>query len=101
MATDATSLTLLERVRNPDAVAWPRLVDRYRALVFSSCRRCGLGDEDTADTIQEVFATVAVKLPSVEVCGQLGMTAGAVRQARYKVLRRLRAELGDSPPKVA
>ncbi len=30
-----------------------------------------------------------------EIARQLGMTAGAVRQAKYKVLRRLRQELGD------
>jgi len=27
---------------------------------------------------------------------ELGVTPGAVRQAKYKVLRRLRAELGDT-----
>ena len=32
---------------------------------------------------------------SGEVAQQLGMTSGAVRQAKYKVLRRLRQELGD------
>jgi DNA-directed RNA polymerase specialized sigma24 family protein len=33
---------------------------------------------------------------SPEVAQQLGMTIGAVRQAKYKVLRRLRQELGDA-----
>ena len=33
---------------------------------------------------------------SGEVAKQLGMTPGAVRQAKYKVLRRLREELGDA-----
>jgi RNA polymerase sigma-70 factor (ECF subfamily) len=33
---------------------------------------------------------------SSEVAQQLGMTVGAVRQAKYKVLRRLRQELGDT-----
>lgn len=33
--------------------------------------------------------------PSVEIAQQLDMTPGAVRQAKYKVLRRLRQELGD------
>jgi RNA polymerase sigma-70 factor (ECF subfamily) len=32
---------------------------------------------------------------AVEVAADLQLTAGAVRQAKYKVLRRLRQELGD------
>ena len=33
---------------------------------------------------------------STEVAQKMKMTPGAVRQAKYKVLRRLRQELGDS-----
>lgn len=33
--------------------------------------------------------------PSPDVAEELGMTAGAVRQAKYKVLKRLNTELGD------
>lgn len=191
---EATSLTLLERVKAHDNTAWRRLVGLYSPLVFSWCRRCGLGDEDTADTVQEVFAavagnlakfrrdrpgdtfcgwlrvitrnqirlhfrraanrpqavggtdanlriqelpdenlddpdsvdgrertglfhraldlvrcefeertwqafwlTVVEEMPSAEVCQRLGMTAVAVRQAKFRVLRRLRAELGEVP----
>jgi len=192
--TDSTSLTLLERVRSRDAVAWHRLVELYTPLVFSWCRRAGLADADGQDVIQEIFAAVATNLDrfrrdrpgdtfrgwvrviarnqirlyfrreaqrpratggttaqlriqelpeqpvdetehaadeqdeqqrlmrrglelircefeahtwqafwltaveqqsSAEVCQQLGMSSGAVRQAKYKVLRRLRTELGD------
>jgi RNA polymerase sigma-70 factor (ECF subfamily) len=35
------------------------------------------------------------ELPSADVCRELKMTSGAVRQAKYKVLRRLRTELGE------
>jgi DNA-directed RNA polymerase specialized sigma24 family protein len=31
-------------------------------------------------------------VPAVEVACELGMTAGAVRQAKYRILRRLRQE---------
>jgi RNA polymerase sigma-70 factor (ECF subfamily) len=191
--TDATSLTLLERVKSRDSAAWQRLVELYGPLVFSWCRRSGLPAEDCQDVIQEIFAAVAANLgrfrrerpgdtfrgwvrviarnqirlhfrrqahrpkavggttaqiriqelpaepfdelddasdacehhrlmcrgvelircefeehtwqafwltaveqrSSAEVCQQLQMTSGAVRQARYKVLRRLRTELGD------
>jgi len=39
--------------------------------------------------------------PAAEVARELGMTAAAVRQAKYKILRRLRAELGDGGPQPA
>jgi RNA polymerase sigma-70 factor (ECF subfamily) len=192
--TDATSLTLLERAKSRDVVAWHRLVELYTPLVFSWCRRAGLAPKDGQDVIQEIFAAVAANLDrfhrdrpgdtfrgwvrviarnqihqyfrrqaelphatggtdaqiriqelpeqpldepdaaaaaqdeqqrlmrrglelirgefelhtwqafwlttveqrsSTEVCQQLGMTSGAVRQAKFRVLRRLRTELGD------
>ena len=40
------------------------------------------------------LVTVESRAPD-DVCRELGMAAGALRQAKYKVLRRLRAELGD------
>ncbi|MBC8874305.1 MAG: sigma-70 family RNA polymerase sigma factor [Planctomycetes bacterium] len=190
--TDQTSVSLLERVRNRDDVAWQRLVDLYSPLVFSLCRRSGLKSEDASDIMQEVFAAIARKIgdfrrdrpgdtfrgwvriitrneirmlfrrikdqahavggtsanvrlqeiaedplvesetadneersglyhralelirnefeeqtwkaaietivsgrSSVDVAADLGMTPGAVRQAKYKVLRKLRQELGE------
>jgi RNA polymerase sigma-70 factor (ECF subfamily) len=191
--TDATSLSLLERVKAQDADAWRRLVDLYGPLLFSWFRRCGVEGEDASDLLQEVFAAVAAniagfrrerqgdtfrgwlrvvarnqirlhfrrkahrpqaaggtaaqvrfqELPdenaddtdpsnaqdasdlfrrglelirsefedrtwqafwritvegrsSDEVCREFQMTPRALRQAKYKVLRRLRAELGDA-----
>jgi RNA polymerase sigma-70 factor (ECF subfamily) len=191
--TDATSLSLLERVRVQDARAWQRLVALYSPLVFSWCRRYDLSREDSSDVLQEVFSAVAEKIArfrrdrsgdtfrgwlrviarnviylyfrrragqpqavggstaqvriqelpdqqgdgdeacydrkddsdlfhrgvelirsefeertwqafwrtvvdqrsAAEVAGSLRMTPGAVRQAKYKVLRRLRDEFGD------
>jgi DNA-directed RNA polymerase specialized sigma24 family protein len=34
--------------------------------------------------------------PPDEVAGQLGISAGALRQIKYRILRRLRQELGDA-----
>jgi len=196
--TDATSLTLLERVKAHDDGAWQRLVDLYSPLVFSWCRRSGLNSADSSDLVQDVFAAVVTNIvrfrrqrpgdtfrgwlrviarnkvrlhfrhqadrpqaaggtdahlriqhladeqydetnsfvvdeadelhnllhwgvelvrnafeertwrafwlcaveqrSSVEVAENLGMTPGAVRQAKHKVLRRLRSELGDLLP---
>lgn len=59
---DTTSLTLLDRVRDRDEVAWERLVELYAPLVRHWCRRSDLGPEDTADVFQEVFRAVAEKV---------------------------------------
>jgi RNA polymerase sigma-70 factor (ECF subfamily) len=58
----ATSLTLLDRVRDHDPRAWNRLVQLYAPLIFRWCRRRQLHSEDAADVSQEVFRTVAVKI---------------------------------------
>jgi len=61
---EATSLSLLARVRANEAPAWQRLVDLYAPLVYYWCRRCGLSPEDTADVFQEVFRSVAEHIES-------------------------------------
>ncbi|HJT33228.1 MAG TPA: sigma-70 family RNA polymerase sigma factor [Pirellulales bacterium] len=44
---------------------------------------------------QAFWRTAVDGLPAPEVAAELGMTSGAVRVAKSRVLRRLRAELGD------
>lgn len=61
-AAQVTSLSLLARLRAGDAAGWERLVTLYGPLVYSWCRRAGLGTEDAGDVSQEVFATVSEKL---------------------------------------
>jgi RNA polymerase sigma-70 factor (ECF subfamily) len=56
---DATSLTLLVRVRANEPGAWQRLIDLYAPMVYHWCRRGGLTGEDAADVFQEVFHSVA------------------------------------------
>jgi RNA polymerase sigma-70 factor (ECF subfamily) len=46
-------------------------------------------------TWQAFWLTSVEQQPTASVAQQLGMTPGSVRQAKYKVLRRLRQELGD------
>lgn len=58
-AFEATSPSLLERVRTNQPGSWERLVDLYAPLVYHWCRRGGLGVEDAADVFQEVFRSVA------------------------------------------
>ena len=47
-------------------------------------------------TWQAFWLTAVQQQPSAGVGRQLGMSSGAVRQAKYVVLRRLRQELGDA-----
>lgn len=53
------STSLLERVKAQDPAAWQRLVGLYGPLVYRWCRQGGLRAEDAADSVQEVFRSVA------------------------------------------
>jgi RNA polymerase sigma-70 factor (ECF subfamily) len=60
----ATSLTLLDQARAGDSLAWQRLEFLYTPLVRWWCRQHGVCQPpDVEDVTQEVFATVAGKLP--------------------------------------
>src|SRR5262245_14329442 len=58
-AARETSLSLLERVRANQADSWDRLLRLYSPLVFSWGRKLGLGPEDAADLVQNVWGAVA------------------------------------------
>jgi RNA polymerase sigma-70 factor (ECF subfamily) len=59
-----TSVSLLERLRRPDAhAAWVRFVQLYTPLLFHWARRLGLQEPDAADLVQDVFTTLVRKLP--------------------------------------
>ena len=53
-----TSISLLDRVKAQDPVAWQRLNVLYSPLIYSWTRRLGLNSEDSADVLQEVFRAV-------------------------------------------
>ncbi len=55
----SVSSTLLERVKARRPEAWERLVDLYAPVVYQWCRVSGVGREDAADVVQEVFSSVA------------------------------------------
>jgi RNA polymerase sigma-70 factor (ECF subfamily) len=57
-----TPLSLLERARANDAVAWQQLVKLYHPLVLFWCQRGGLSGQDAEDLSQEVFAATALGL---------------------------------------
>jgi RNA polymerase sigma-70 factor (ECF subfamily) len=55
----ATSLSLLQRIRNGDAAGWRRAVELYTPLVYHWCKRRGVEGADADDVLQEVFQAAA------------------------------------------
>ena len=58
----AGTAPLLRRCREGDDGAWVELVARYERLVFSVCRREGLGVEDAADVTQTAFEALLTSM---------------------------------------
>lgn len=58
----STSSSLISRVRRHEPAAWTRLLDLYGPLVYHWCRRTGLGAEDAADVVQEVFRSLTTAI---------------------------------------
>jgi RNA polymerase sigma-70 factor (ECF subfamily) len=62
---DTTSLTLLERLRQPhDQEAWARFAELYTPLLYRWARRTGLQESDAADLVQDVLGLLVRKLPA-------------------------------------
>lgn len=59
---NSVSSTLLERVKARRPEAWQRLVDLFGPVVYRWCRQSGVGREDAADVVQEVFSSVAANV---------------------------------------
>jgi RNA polymerase sigma-70 factor (ECF subfamily) len=58
----ATSLTLLQRVRDKDQGAWRRLTELYTPLVYYWCGRGGVRGAAADDLVQEVFLAAFTSL---------------------------------------
>jgi RNA polymerase sigma-70 factor (ECF subfamily) len=63
-STPATSITLLERLRQQpaDQGAWAEFVRRYGPLVYRWCRRWHLQEADAQDVTQAVLVKLAAKM---------------------------------------
>ncbi|MCY2967410.1 MAG: sigma-70 family RNA polymerase sigma factor [Planctomycetota bacterium] len=57
-----TSYSLLHRARSHDEDAWRCLCQFYGPLIYHWCRKAGVGAEDSADLLQEVFRCLVVHL---------------------------------------
>ncbi len=60
--SDDTSLTLIGSARAREPEAWRRLVQLYSPAIFRWAKRAGLKDEDAADIVQDVWASVSANL---------------------------------------
>lgn len=83
MPSTATNLSLLERARSRDELAWCELVDLYSPLVIKWCGRLRIGPDATADCLQEVFSAVARSLDTYHPPG----TSGAFRGWLWTITR--------------
>ncbi len=60
-----TSLTLLERLRQPeDQAAWTLFVQLYTPLLYRWAHGAGLQPADAADLVQDVFGLLVRELPA-------------------------------------
>ena len=96
-SSNATSRSLLERVKLDEAAAWERLVTLYAPLVFHWCRRYNLSEPDVADILQEVFQAVFLHLADFRKERQADTFRGWLRRiTQNKILDHFR-RLGREP----
>src|SRR5487761_468388 len=57
--SEATSSSLIDRLRGQSPGAWRTLVAIYSPLIYRWCRRMGVASSEAADVSQEVFRSVA------------------------------------------
>ena len=53
------SSSLLDGVQQMNADSWSRLVTTFGPIVYGWCRASGIGESDSPDVVQNVFASVA------------------------------------------
>ena len=78
----------MTRARNGEKQAWDALVERYAPLIWSICRRYGLGRADTEDVGQTVWLYLAGHLGNLREPAALpGWLATTARRECARVLR--------------
>jgi RNA polymerase sigma-70 factor (ECF subfamily) len=82
-----TSVSLLERLRQPGSEAWARLVDVYAPLVRGWLRRQGVAEADADDLTQEVLAVLVRELPQFRHNGRPGAFRAWLRGVTANRLR--------------
>ena len=89
-----TSLTLLERLRQPEPQdAWKRFVHLYHRLLFHWARKAGLQEQDAADVVQEIFLVLVRKLPEFRYDEHKSFHSWLCTIVRNKLIDRRRREV--------
>ncbi|MBA2775669.1 MAG: sigma-70 family RNA polymerase sigma factor [Chloroflexia bacterium] len=65
-ARHETDTGMLAACLEGDQQAWDLLVERYTRLVYSIALKSGLGEQDAADVVQNVFTIVLRRLESLQ-----------------------------------
>ena len=82
-----TPPSLLERVRSSsDEKAWERFIALYTPFIFSLARKAGLGRDEAADVVQDVFLLLTRKMVDFDYKAHLSFRAWL----RTVVVNRLR-----------
>jgi RNA polymerase sigma-70 factor, ECF subfamily len=93
MTGDATSLTLLGRLRSGERSAWDRFVHLYRPLILNWCRRWAIDAASVDDVVQDVLTAVFTHLPEYQPRSDDGSFRAWLRGiVRNKLLNWHRAE---------
>ena len=74
--TNATSNSLLDLVRSRDEAAWRRMTELYGPMIYHWCRTAGLGPEDSADVLQDVFRSVMLHIATFQKTDTSGSFRG-------------------------
>ena len=92
---DPSVTDLVTRARNSDQQAWDALVERYAPLIWSICRRYGLGGADADDVGQTVWLHLVDQLDHLRepaaLAGWLATTTGRECPRVRRAAQRLQA----------
>jgi RNA polymerase sigma factor (sigma-70 family) len=85
---DPVVTDLVARARAGDQQAWDALVERYAPLIWSICRRYGLGGADAEDAGQSVWLKLVGQLGSIREPAALpGWLATTTRRECARIMR--------------
>lgn len=94
--SDNTSLTLIGSAKLSDPDAWRRLVQLYSPAIFRWAKRADLKDEDAADIVQDVWASVSENLSRFHRDQNTGTFRGWLWTITRNKVRDLARRRGDS-----